>query len=156
FRIIYSFSAILIERAENEKNPKPSKTSRATNSANVSNSNNRSITTTMSSEKPKELSMDEEYERYKLIEYESGWNRLMRKAKEEPFVSAGIGLTCFALAAATIGFRTGDRVYANKMLRLRVAAQGFTLLAAVSGSFYYSRKHDQKMAERRRVLEQEK
>ncbi|RUP25194.1 hypothetical protein BC936DRAFT_138856 [Jimgerdemannia flammicorona] len=43
----------------------------------------------MSSEKPKELSMDEEYERYKLIEYESGWNRLMRKAKEEPFVSAG-------------------------------------------------------------------
>ncbi|RUS13887.1 hypothetical protein BC937DRAFT_94633 [Endogone sp. FLAS-F59071] len=107
-----------------------------------------------------QLTRDQEYERYsqeyerysQLVEQESGWGRVIRKAKEEPFVPFGIGLTCFALIAATIGFRQGNRVYANRMLRLRVASQGLTIAAAIAGSYYYSQKHEEKLIEQRKKL----
>ncbi|CAO3598595.1 unnamed protein product [Absidia cylindrospora] len=49
-----------------------------------------------------------------------------------------VALTCFALVAATVGIKTGNKVYANHMFRLRVAAQGFTVLAMVGGSLLYT------------------
>ncbi|KAK4521789.1 uncharacterized protein ATC70_004325 [Mucor velutinosus] len=79
--------------------------------------------------------------RYKL-NGESPMERIKRKSKEEPFVPAGVALTCFALVAATVGIKTGNRAYANNMFRLRVAAQGFTVIAMVGGSLYY--QHQQK------------
>ncbi|CAO3613083.1 unnamed protein product [Cunninghamella echinulata] len=54
-----------------------------------------------------------------------------------------VALTCFALGAATFGVKTGNKVYANNMFRLRVAAQGFTILAMVGGSLYYTYKEEQ-------------
>jgi hypothetical protein len=33
--------------------------------------------------------------------------------------SIGVALTCFALVAATVGVKTGNRAYANNMFRLR-------------------------------------
>lgn len=131
-----------------------------------------------------QLPSDQEYERYRrMVEPESGWDRVIRKAKDEPLVPLGkpttlflisfsmaftranslkkkkkkktilgVGLTCFALLAATIGFRQGNRVYANRMLRLRVAAQGFTVLAAIAGSYYYAQKHEEKLVEQRKKL----
>lgn len=33
--------------------------------------------------------------------------------------SLGVALTCFALVAATVGIKTGNRAYANNMFRLR-------------------------------------
>ncbi|OAD08645.1 hypothetical protein MUCCIDRAFT_105610 [Mucor lusitanicus CBS 277.49] len=74
--------------------------------------------------------------RYKL-NGESPMERIKRKSREEPFVPAGVALTCFALVAATVGIKTGNRAYANNMFRLRVAAQGFTVIAMVGGSLYY-------------------
>ncbi|ORX56967.1 hypothetical protein DM01DRAFT_1366630, partial [Hesseltinella vesiculosa] len=71
---------------------------------------------------------------------ESAWQRMKRKSREEPLVPAGVALTCFALVAATVGVKTGNKAYANNMFRLRVAAQGFTILAMVGGSLYYSHK----------------
>lgn len=80
--------------------------------------------------------------------------------------TVGVALTCFALIAATVGVKTGNRAYANNMFRLRgmkrwhrnydgsfdsytqlffsaVAAQGFTVLAMVGGSLYYTYKEQQ-------------
>ncbi|CAO3691403.1 unnamed protein product [Rhizopus stolonifer] len=67
-------------------------------------------------------------------------DKLKRKFREEPFVPAGVALTCFALVAATVGIKMGNRAYANNMFRLRVAAQGFTVLAMVGGSIYYDQQ----------------
>ncbi|KAG2184776.1 hypothetical protein INT43_000689 [Umbelopsis isabellina] len=75
--------------------------------------------------------MKEAYEETRL-------QKLTRKCKEEPFVPAGVALTCFALGAATYGVKKGRRSYANNMLRVRVAAQGFTIAAMIVGSFVYS------------------
>ncbi|CEP07355.1 hypothetical protein [Parasitella parasitica] len=94
----------------------------------------------------KDYTADEiEQMRYKL-NGESPMDRIKRKCREEPFVPAGmphiyraksVALTCFALVAATVGIKTGNRAYANNMFRLRVAAQGFTVMAMVGGSLYY-------------------
>lgn len=35
------------------------------------------------------------------------------------FSTVGVALTCFALVAATVGIKTGNRAYANNMFRLR-------------------------------------
>ncbi|KAL1934200.1 hypothetical protein VTP01DRAFT_6382 [Rhizomucor pusillus] len=87
----------------------------------------------------------EELERMRIaMEGESAWDRMKRKSREEPLVPAGVALTCFALIAATVGLKTGNRAYANNMFRLRVAAQGFTVLAMVGGSLYYSYKEKEK------------
>ncbi|KAI8339248.1 hypoxia induced protein conserved region-domain-containing protein [Chlamydoabsidia padenii] len=81
----------------------------------------------------------EELERMRFaLQGESPWERMKRKSKDEPFVPAGVALTCFALVAATVGIKTGNKVYANHMFRLRVAAQGFTVLAMVGGSLLYT------------------
>ncbi|KAG0177509.1 Respiratory supercomplex factor 1, mitochondrial [Apophysomyces sp. BC1034] len=83
----------------------------------------------------------EELDRMRVVmEGESAWDRMKRKSKEEPLVPAGVALTCFALVAATVGVKTGNKAYANNMFRLRVAAQGFTVVAMVAGSLYYSYK----------------
>ncbi|KAH8550945.1 hypoxia induced protein conserved region-domain-containing protein [Umbelopsis sp. PMI_123] len=75
--------------------------------------------------------MKEAYEETRL-------QKLKRKCREEPFVPAGVALTCFALGAATYGVKKGRRSYANNMLRVRVAAQGFTIAAMIVGSFVYT------------------
>ncbi|KAI9490188.1 hypoxia induced protein conserved region-domain-containing protein [Zychaea mexicana] len=80
------------------------------------------------------------------LEGESAWDRMKRKSKEEPLVPAGVALTCFALVAATVGVKTGNRAYANNMFRLRVAAQGFTVFAMVGGSLWYTHKENQAKA----------
>ncbi|KAF1805754.1 hypoxia induced protein conserved region-domain-containing protein [Mucor lusitanicus] len=86
----------------------------------------------------------EDIERMRIaMEGETALDRIKRKAKEEPLVPAGVALTTFALVAATVGVKTGNRAYANNMFRLRVAAQGFTVLAMVGGSIYYQHKREQ-------------
>ncbi|CAO3658882.1 unnamed protein product [Umbelopsis vinacea] len=61
-----------------------------------------------------------EMERMRMVlDEETGMQRMKRKFREEPFVPAGVALTCFALVAATVGIKQGRREYANNMMRLR-------------------------------------
>ncbi|RCH84047.1 Respiratory supercomplex factor 1, mitochondrial [Rhizopus azygosporus] len=83
----------------------------------------------------------EELERMRIaMNGETALDKIKRKCREEPFVPAGVALTCFALIAATVGVKMGNKAYANNMFRLRVAAQGFTVLAMVGGSLYYEQQ----------------
>ncbi|PNY29847.1 Respiratory supercomplex factor 1, mitochondrial [Tolypocladium capitatum] len=85
--------------------------------------------------------------------------KVFRKIKEEPLVPLGtspklrIGLTVFAFVNAYRALRRGDSQQANKMFRARVAAQGFTVIAMVAGSMYYSRDRE-KTKELRKLKEQ--
>lgn len=105
--------------------------------------------------------------------------KIVRKVKEEPLVPlgtsrarthpyplthflrlisslqqlTGIGLTVFAFVNAYRALRKGDSKQANRMFRARVLAQGFTVVAMVAGSMYYS-KDREKTAELRKLKEQ--
>ncbi|KAK2590836.1 Respiratory supercomplex factor 1, mitochondrial [Conoideocrella luteorostrata] len=79
--------------------------------------------------------------------------KIVRKIKEEPLVPLGIGLTVFAFVNAYRALRRGDSRQANKMFRARVAAQGFTVIAMVAGSMYYSQDR-QKTKELRKLKEE--
>lgn len=79
--------------------------------------------------------------------------KVARKLKEEPLVPLGIGLTVFAFVNAYRALRKGDSKQANRMFRARVMAQGFTVVAMVAGSMYYS-KDREKTAELRKLEEQ--
>lgn len=80
-------------------------------------------------------------------------HKVIRKLKEEPLVPLGIGLTVFAFVNAYRALRRGDSRQANRMFRARVAAQGFTVVAMVAGSMYYSGDR-QKTKELRRLKEE--
>lgn len=79
--------------------------------------------------------------------------KLIRKIKEEPLVPLGMGLTVFAFVNAYRAIRRGDSRQANNMFRARVAAQGFTVVAMVAGSMYYSQDR-QKTKELRKLKEE--
>lgn len=79
--------------------------------------------------------------------------KIVRKLKEEPLIPLGIGLTCFAFINAYRAIRKGDSKQANRMFRARVMAQGFTVVAMVAGSMYYS-KDREKTTELRKLQEQ--
>lgn len=66
---------------------------------------------------------------------------------------AGTGLTIFAFVGAYRALRRGDSKQANRMFRARVLAQGFTVLAMLAGSLYYSRDRE-KTKELRQLQEQ--
>ncbi|PON28422.1 altered inheritance-mitochondria protein 31, mitochondrial [Trichoderma gamsii] len=73
---------------------------------------------------------------------EKPMHKIKRKLKEEPLVPLGIGLTVFAFVNAYRALRKGDSRQANKMFRARIAAQGFTVVAMVAGSMYYSKDRE--------------
>jgi hypothetical protein len=58
------------------------------------------------------------------------------------FGCVGMGLTVFALFRGVTAFRSGDQQKSQQMMRMRVAAQGFTLVAALVGMFMYSEKYN--------------
>lgn len=68
-------------------------------------------------------------------------------------MQTGIGLTVFAFVNAYRALRKGDSKQANRMFRARVYAQGFTVIAMVAGSMYYS-KDRAKTKELRQLQEQ--
>ncbi|KAI4159703.1 MAG: hypothetical protein LQ342_006396 [Letrouitia transgressa] len=68
---------------------------------------------------------------------ENRWRKLGRKLREEPLVPLGCGLTCWALYNAYRAIRKGDSWQAQRMFRMRLYGQSFTLVAMVGGSLYY-------------------
>jgi hypothetical protein len=67
------------------------------------------------------------------------WNNFKERIKEQPLVAAGLVATCGALIGATVFIRRGNRKAGNQMLRLRVVAQGATILALLGGAMQVSK-----------------
>ncbi|XP_073997974.1 HIG1 domain family member 2A, mitochondrial [Rhodnius prolixus] len=64
---------------------------------------------------------------------ESGQEKLWRKVKENPFVPIGALVTVGCLSFGLYSFRKGERRMSQMMMRARIVAQGFTVLALVGG-----------------------
>ncbi|KAK4996291.1 Respiratory supercomplex factor 1, mitochondrial [Elasticomyces elasticus] len=69
---------------------------------------------------------------------ENRWQKLKRRVFEEPLIPLGCGLTVWALYEATQSMKKGDHNRTNAMFRRRIYAQGFTILAMLAGSIYWS------------------
>ncbi|KAI4461344.1 hypoxia-inducbile hig1 -related [Holotrichia oblita] len=59
--------------------------------------------------------------------------KMIRKIKENPFVPLGCLATTAALCYGLWSFRTGQRKMSQYMMRTRIAAQGFTIVALIVG-----------------------
>ncbi|KAL8802803.1 MAG: hypothetical protein Q9182_003563 [Xanthomendoza sp. 2 TL-2023] len=89
---------------------------------------------------------------------ESRWTKFTRRLKEEPLIPLGCAATCWALWGATKSIRSGDSYGAQKMFRMRLYAQFFTIVALVAGSFYYNsdrilRKEYEEVIKERKAIE---
>merc|ERR1711860_429945 len=62
--------------------------------------------------------------------------KFIRKTKENPAVPFGVALTTFALTYGLIQMKTGNKRMSQKMMRLRIFGQGFTIVAVLGGVFY--------------------
>ncbi|KAL8668296.1 MAG: hypothetical protein Q9168_007073 [Polycauliona sp. 1 TL-2023] len=69
---------------------------------------------------------------------ESRWQKFTRRLKEEPLIPLGCAVTTWALYGATKSIRSGDSYNAQRMFRMRLYGQFFTIVAMVAGSFYYN------------------
>ncbi|KAI9888012.1 MAG: Respiratory supercomplex factor 1, mitochondrial [Watsoniomyces obsoletus] len=84
---------------------------------------------------------------------ESIFQFLGRRIREEPLIPIGCAFTCWALVEAAKSVRSGDRNRTNRMFRRRIYAQGFTVVAMLVGSLYWSQdrekraKYDKKLKE---------
>ena len=65
-------------------------------------------------------------------------DKLKRRAKHNPFVLGGIGVTCFALFYGIYQLKTGNDWLGFRMQQLRISAQAFTILAIVAGEFHWN------------------
>lgn len=88
---------------------------------------------------------------------ENGFQKIMRKLKQEPLVPLGCILTVAAFTGAYRAMRKGDHKRVNRMFRYRIAAQGFTILAMVAGGIYYNddRHKEREMWKAKRDTEDE-
>ncbi|GLV43729.1 uncharacterized protein CBL_06947 [Carabus blaptoides fortunei] len=59
--------------------------------------------------------------------------RMLRKIQENPFVPIGCLATFCALSYGLWSFRHGRKQMSQYMMRARIAAQGFTIIALVAG-----------------------
>lgn len=64
---------------------------------------------------------------------QSAKEKLLSKCKENPLVPIGAGVTALVLSIGIFGFATKRTKLSQTMMRARVAAQGFTLVALVGG-----------------------
>ena len=64
---------------------------------------------------------------------ESSKEKMWRKCKENPFVPFGLAGTVAALTYGLISFKRGNSRTQQNMMRLRVIAQGFTVVSVVLG-----------------------
>ncbi|KAM4747632.1 HIG1 domain family member 2A, mitochondrial [Rhinophrynus dorsalis] len=60
-------------------------------------------------------------------------NKFIRKMKENPFVPIGCLATAGALTYGLISFKQGKTQQSQMMMRTRIGAQGFTVVAILFG-----------------------
>ncbi|CAH0486704.1 hypothetical protein KXD40_006267 [Peronospora effusa] len=67
---------------------------------------------------------------------ETGWQKMKRRCQEEPLVPLGCLVTAGVLIGGLASFRrAADAATQQKYMRLRVAAQGATVIAMALGGF---------------------
>jgi hypothetical protein len=66
--------------------------------------------------------------------------KFVRKTKENPLVPMGLVATVTALSYGLWQMKTGDRAMSQKMMRMRIYAQSFTVFALLAGIVYQSKK----------------
>ncbi|XP_015597610.1 HIG1 domain family member 2A, mitochondrial [Cephus cinctus] len=71
---------------------------------------------------------------------ESTKDKIIRRCKENPFVPIGAVATVTAFLVGINSFRKGDKIMSQKMMRARVFAQSFTIVAMVGGVFFTATK----------------
>lgn len=76
------------------------------------------------------------------VPVESFWEKAVRKTKNEPLVPVGAIVTTFFLLRGLSAFHQGDKKRAQMLMRGRVAAQAFTVLAMGVGAFYGFKPHN--------------
>ncbi|CAO1392372.1 unnamed protein product [Diamesa serratosioi] len=64
---------------------------------------------------------------------ESGKDKMFRKIKENPMVPIGCLATAGALTFGLYSFKQGERQMSQYMMRARILAQGFTVVALIVG-----------------------
>ncbi|CAI6350601.1 unnamed protein product [Macrosiphum euphorbiae] len=69
-------------------------------------------------------------------EMEDVGNKFLRKFKENPLVPIGALVTVGFLSVGLKSMYDGNRVRSQMMMRGRIAAQGFTVIAILGGLFY--------------------
>lgn len=69
---------------------------------------------------------------------ENGFQKVSRRLREEPLIPIGCIATVAAFTGAYRAMRRGDHQQVQRMFRARVAAQAFTVIAMVAGSWYYA------------------
>merc|ERR1712037_758761 len=67
--------------------------------------------------------------------------KLVRKFKENPFLPIGCGATTFFLVNGLFKFGRKDSEGSQRMMRGRIAAQGFTIMALLTGIMVSMRKN---------------
>ncbi|KAJ6639679.1 HIG1 domain family member 2A, mitochondrial [Pseudolycoriella hygida] len=70
---------------------------------------------------------------YAVSNVESKRDKLIRKIKENPLVPIGCLATATALGMGLWQFRKGNSKMSQTMMRVRIGAQGFTVLALLVG-----------------------
>ncbi|EDS30912.1 HIG1 domain family member 2A [Culex quinquefasciatus] len=70
---------------------------------------------------------------YADMHIETTSEKLARKLKENPLVPIGCAATLGALGYGLWSFRQGRRQMSQYMMRARIAAQGFTVIALIIG-----------------------
>lgn len=91
-------------------------------------------------------------------EEETFTDKLIRKCKKEPLVPIGVIATTGFLIAGLGSFHTGNKVQAQMMMRGRLAAQLFTVVAMAGGAYMGLRPQvgPKSMEEKLNQMEKEK
>ncbi|CAI9542496.1 unnamed protein product [Staurois parvus] len=74
------------------------------------------------------------------IQREGFRGKFVRKVKENPLVPIGCLATAAALTFGLISFRQGKSHQSQLMMRTRIGAQGFTVVALIFGIFMTAAK----------------
>jgi hypothetical protein len=68
--------------------------------------------------------------------------KIIRKTRDEPFVPIGAAVTTYFLFSGLRAFHQGKQATAQKLMRGRVAAQAFTVIAMAYGAYIGFKPHD--------------
>ncbi|XP_055584810.1 HIG1 domain family member 2A, mitochondrial [Uranotaenia lowii] len=102
-------------------------------------------TSTVAAAQPAELEWIQMRKDYANLHVETTKEKMIRKVNENPLVPIGCGATLLALGFGLWNFRQGRTQMSQYLMRARILAQGFTVVALVVGvGMTYVKKDEKK------------